>query len=527
MLTRTRNRPSRRARAGLAATALLLPLAACSSQAGQDGEADDGARPPGLEEFHAQELAWESCAGYANTADESTVYELVEGLECALLRVPLDHEDPGGETLRLAVNRVPARGEAIGSLVTNPGGPGGSGLFGAATTSLALAETPVTERFDVVGFDPRGVGSSQPAVDCYSDAEADTGDVPLSSQGNTVQWTEEDTRDLMERCAEGSGGIEVLTRVGSREVARDMDILRAVLGDEKLNFLGQSYGTRLGAVYAEQFPRHVRAMVLDGAIDPVQGTFERRIGAYAGFQAAFERMAADCAERGGCPLGDVPGRATEVFQEIVRPLFDAPVPALDQRLTFDGAVGGVIAGLYSEESWPLITDGIAELREGRGDILLQLSRDFAGRDDQGAWPNLSEANYAVNCADEERLTPEQGAALRTAALESAPFTDPGVDVTDGVRDSCEHWPVEPGLGFPYAQDIEGLPETLVVSITGDPTTPHQGGVNLAESLGGSLLTVEGEGHTVVGSGANACVNEAVAAYLVDLTAPGEGATCTR
>ncbi|GAA3871689.1 alpha/beta hydrolase [Streptomyces sedi] len=525
MLTRTR--PSRRAKGGLVATALLLPLTACSSDADPDGEAHDGARTSGLEEFHAQELAWEPCEGYANTAAESTVYDAVEGMECALLTVPLDHEDPDGETLRLAVNRVPAGGEAIGSLVTNPGGPGGSGLFGAATTSLTLAESPITERFDVVGFDPRGVGSSEPAVDCYSDAEADTGDVPLSSQGNTVQWTEEETRALMERCAEGSGGIEVLTRLGSRDAARDMDILRAALGDEKLSFLGQSYGTRLGAVYAEQFPERVRAMVLDGAIDPMQGTYERRVGAYAGFQGAFERMAADCAERGGCPLGDVPALATERFQELVRPLFEEPVPALDQRLTFDSAVGGVIAGLYSEEAWPLITDGLAELREGRGDILLQLNRDFAGRDEEGAWPNMSEANYAINCADEERLSPEQGAELRTAVLDSAPFTDPGVDVTDGVRDSCEHWPVEPSLGYPYAQDIEGLPETLVVSITGDPTTPHQGGVNLAETLGGSLLTVEGEGHTVVSSGANACVNEAAAAYLIDLTAPEDGATCAQ
>lgn len=500
-----------------AAASLVVSLVACATETPEPS--------PELDRFHDQEIAWEACDGYANTSIETAVFAGAETAECGRLEVPLNYAEPDGATAQLAVMRVPARGEAIGSLVMNPGGPGGSGLFGAAATALSLPESRLTERFDLVGLDPRGVGSSVPAIDCYSDEEADSGDALLTTQGTTVQWTEEDTRRVVERCAELSGGTEVLAGVGTRDAARDMDVLRAVLGDDQLTFLGQSYGTRLGAVYAEQFPQNVRAMLLDGAIDPRQGTFERRVGAYAGFQRSFELMAAFCATQDDCPLGSDPARATAAFQEIVRPLYDNPVPALDTELDFDAAVGGVIAGLYTESAWPRIITGIAQIQQGRGDELLQLGYDFSLRDPAGTWTNFAEALYAINCMDEERLSPQQGADLRAAIFDSAPFMDPGVELS-GARDGCEHWPAEPTLGFPYAQNIEGLTDTLVVSITGDPTTPHAGGISLAESLGSALLTVEGEGHTIVAAGTNPCVDEIASAYLIDLELPEAGATCT-
>ncbi len=503
-----------------AAAALLVPLAACSPPAPD--------RPAGLDRFHQQTLQWGPCADYASTATETTVLGLVDGLQCARMEAPLDYDDPGGRTIKVAVARVAATGDRIGSLVTNPGGPGGSGVFGAATTALGLTEakSPLLARFDLVGFDPRGVGATEPAVDCYTDAEADRGEVPLTTQGTTVQWTEQDTRAVVERCAAGSGGRDALAHLGTRDVARDLDVLRAVLGDDKLTFLGQSYGTRLGAVYAEQFPRNVRAMLLDGAIDSRQGTAERRTSAYAGFQAAFDRMAASCAQQDDCPLGQDPAAAVEEFQKIVQPLYGTPVPALGGELGFDGAVGGVISGLYTEAAWPRIIKGLTQLRQGRGDELAQLGFDFAGRDANGAWTNFAEANYAINCMDEQRLTEQQGGELRTAVFASAPFMDPGVDLRTGARDGCEHWPAQPTLGFPYADDVQGLPRTLVVSITGDPTTPHAGGVRLAETLGSALLTVRGEGHTIVTAGTNPCVNQAAADYLIDLKLPASGATCT-
>ncbi|MBQ1082269.1 alpha/beta hydrolase [Nocardiopsis sp. B62] len=514
-----RRRGGRLVRVGAGALALTGVLAGCSSE---EAEGGSGA----LDAFHEQELSWEGCADYPDTAGEAALLELAPGSECARMDVPLDYEDPEGELASVAVLRVPARGESMGSLVYNPGGPGGSGVVGAALAFAGLAESEITERFDLVGFDPRGVGATSPAVDCYTDEEADTGVVPMGSQGTTVSFTEDDTREIMERCAEGSGGVEVLEHLGTRDTARDMDVLRAVLGEEELTYFGQSYGTRLGAVYAEQFPDRVRAMVLDGAMSPLEGSFERRVNAYAGFQGAFDEMAAACAAETDCPLGTDPERATERFQEIVRPLREEPVPALGAELDFDGAVGGVISGLYSPQSWPRIIDGIAEVEEGRGDTLMQLIYDFGLRGPDGRWPNSLEANHAINCMDEERLTPEQGGELREATYAQAPFMDPGVDVTDGARDGCEAWPVEPELGFPHAEDIEGLPDTLVVSITGDPSTPHAGGIELADTLGSALLTVEGEGHGIVSLGSNECVDEAAARYLIDLEVPEKGATCT-
>lgn len=514
-------------KAGVGLLVLTGVLAGCAPPQEEGPGADTGSPDAALDGFYEQDLAWEDCAEYPTTAGEAGLLALAPEAECARMEVPLDYEDPEGEPASVAVMRVPARGESMGSLVYNPGGPGGSGVVGAALAFAGMAEGEITERFDLVGFDPRGVGASEPAVECYTDEEADTGVVPLGAQGTTAEFTEDDTREIMERCAEGAGGEEVLPHLGTRDTARDMDVLRAALGEEQLTYFGQSYGTRLGAVYAEQFPDRVRAMVLDGAMSPLEGSFERRVNAYAGFQAAFDEMAAACAAEGDCPLGSEPDEATERFQEIVRPLRDDPVPALESELDFDGAVGGVIAGLYTPENWPRIIEGIAEVEEGRGDALMQLIYDFGLRGPDGEWPNSLEANHAINCMDEERLTPEQGGELREATYEQAPFMDPGVDVTDGARDGCEHWPAEPELGFPYAEDIEGLPETLVVSITGDPTTPHEGAIELAETLDSALLTVEGEGHGVVSLGTNECVNQAAAAYLIDLEVPEEGVTCAQ
>ena len=513
---RTRPLLTQRA-AGVLALGFAVLLTACTS-------APAPTPTVGLDRFYDQRIAWETCDDYATTSIETAVFAAAPTAECGRLMVPLDYREPTGKTARLAVMRVPARGEAIGSLVINPGGPGGSGLFAAAATSLGLAHDPMTESFDLVGLDPRGVGKSEPAIDCFTDAEADQGEVLLSTQGTTVQWTEADTRAIVDRCAERSGGRDVLASVGTRAAARDIAVLRAALGAEKLTFLGQSYGTRLGAVYAEQFPQNVRAMLLDGAIDPHQGTSERRIGAFAGFQRSFEQMAEFCAAQAICPIGHDPDRATEMFRQLVRPLYETPLPALDSDLSYDEAIGGVISGLYTEAAWPRVIAGIAQLQQGRGDELLQLNYDFALRDAEGRWTNFTEALYAINCMDEERLSEAEGDELRAAIFGAAPFMDPGVELT-GARDGCEHWPAEPTLGYPYATEIDDLPPTLVVSITGDPTTPHAGGINLAEALGGALLTVEGEGHTIVTAGTNSCVNAVAADYLIHLKLPPTGARC--
>lgn len=481
--------------------------------------------PAGLERFYAQELTFGPCDDYATTDMDAGKFTN-DAYECARLEVPLDYENPDGRTAQIALLRVPATGTPIGSLLVNPGGPGFPGTSHAVLIEETLGEHPITEQFDLIGFDPRGVGASIPALDCQTDSQR-ASDMLLSTLNQLAEsYTEEETLQLYERCAELSGGEDVLANVGTRDAVRDMDILRAVLGDEKLNFFGQSYGSRLGAVYAETFPQNVRAMVLDGAVDPTTGTAERRLVQFEGFQNAFENMAAFCAQSPDCPLGTDPEQATAVFQQMVRPLIDQPLVTTDGReLTYTGVFDGIILGLYNEFTWPPLILGLSGLEDGNGDVLMLLSDIFNQRRADGTYPNIAEATMAIECLDEERQTPEQVSAMMRGIFQVAPFLDPGRPVEE-ARDSCEHWPVQPTLGYPYAQDIEGLPTTLIVSITRDPATPHSGGISLAEALGGYLLTVEGKQHGVALTRTNACVNDIVADYLISLELPDEETTCT-
>ena len=510
--------------AAVGLTTVLL-LAACTPGTPTETSSVPPSDEAAMEEFSAQDLEWGACDDFAVTEFQSGV--LAEApVECAWLTVPLDYDDPAGTRASVAVSRVVAQGEPIGSLVFNPGGPGSTGVLGAIGLSLTLEGSRLAENFDLVGFDPRGVGATTPAVDCYSADGTTRGDELFPLLALRPALTEEDTRAVVERCADGSGGMLALAQIGTRTTARDMDVLRSALGEEKLTFLGQSYGTRLGAVYAEEFPENVRAMVLDGAFDPKLATVDRFANTYAGFQAAFDAIAASCATAADCPLGTDPATWTATFQSIVQPLRDDPVPAGDSELDFDDAISAVIAGAYDPELWPTVIAGIAEVQQGRGDILFDLSGGVPVDEEAEADPNFAEALFAINCMDEERLTPDDIIELRTRTAEVAPFMDSGAGITEGARDGCEFWPAEPTLGFPYAQNIEGLPATLVVSITGDATTPHSNAISLAETLGSSLLTVEGEGHTVVSSGLkNPCVDEIAAAYLIDLELPTEMPTC--
>ncbi|WP_145237214.1 alpha/beta fold hydrolase [Prescottella equi] len=515
------------AAAAVAMASTCVALGACSSgPAGTGAQSLEPESSTELQRFYDQTLTFEACEGYATNSTDRGTFTVDPRFQCARMEVPLDYRDPEGKTVLIALLKAPARGEPIGSLVLNPGGPGGAGMGMAALAAASLSQSQVTEKFDLVGFDPRGVAASAPAIDCFTDAEIDAGQGATTVLTGSGSWTEADTRAIVEQCSQRSGGDDVLAAVGTRNAARDMDVLRAVLGDDRLTFLGRSYGTRLGAVYAEMFPANVRAMVLDGGIDPHLGTAERRVAQFQQFQEAFDDMAADCASRPDCALGTDPSRAVEVFHSIARPLIENPiVTAEGRRMDFDAAYGAVTAGLFDSRVWPVITKGIGELRDGSPETLLQISDVFGGRGEDGVHPNSSEANFAINCMDEQRHTPEQEVELKRRIHEVAPFTDAGLGA-DGARDACESWPAETDLDYPYATGISGLPDTLTISITGDPSTPYDGGASLADALGGSLLTVDGKQHTIAVDGTNECVNDIVADYLVDLESPPEQAKCS-
>jgi len=505
----------------------LIPVALLLSSCITTPAPDTPPTAAGLSHFYDQDLQFESCEDYSVTELQEKTFDAVTRAECARLTVPIDYDHPEDGTTELAVTRIATDGDAKGSVVVNSGGPGGSGQLQAVIAANGLKSTAVTEQYDIVGFDPRGVSASSPAIDCFSDEQNDETGIVFPAGVLQGSWTAADTKKIADECIERTGGgARFLAEVGTPNVARDMDILRAALGDEQLTYIGQSYGTRLGAVYAEMFPSKVRALVLDGAQNPTLQSAERKVTQYAGFQRSFDLMADACTQQPDCVLGQDRDQALQRFHDIVRPLIDTPATTSGGRaVDFNTAIGAVIGGLYQSTTWPAVQAGIAELTQGKGDTLLTLSDGFVERGSDGVWSNYLEANVVINCMDEQRRTPEQEEKLRAQIWEEAPFLDPGESV-EGARDGCEAMPGDTELTYPYAQNITGLPDTLTISISGDPTTPYEGGVTLADTLGGALLTVEGEQHTVAMGGASACVNDVVSDYIIDLNTPVAGTTCT-
>lgn len=527
---RTRARP-RGFGPGVVALSLASLVGACSVAPAVDPPAVD---PPAVNPpvdapptvgAAPQQLAFGSCEGYATTTVDAQLFASEPRARCARLPVPLDHDDPGGATAQIAMLKVPARGPSQGTVVLNSGGPGGAGMSFAVATAAALADSPVTERFDLVGFDPRGVGASTPAVECFTPEQYLAGQARTEFFLSARTWTATDATGLAQQCAERSGGSQNLAHLGSRDTARDMDLLRSALGEPTLRFLGQSYGTRIGTLYASMFPQHVGAMVLDGAVDPQAGD-QRRLAQYASFQNSFERMATLCTENPGCALGPDPARATERFQQIVRPLLDRPLrDAQGGAFGYDEAIDAVLGILLSDPTaWRPISIGLTDLQAGDPNRFARVNQAVSGREPDGRGSNMTAANLAIGCLDEQRKTPEQAEQFRARAYAAVPFADPGRGPA-GARDACEAWPAAPDPAYPLPERIPGLPPTLTISFTNDPTTPLDGAQRLTRTLAGGLLTVDGDGHTIAATGTNPCVNDAVAAYLLDGRLPGDGARC--
>ena len=425
----------------------------------------------------------------------------------------------------LALIRFPATGAKIGSLVINPGGPGESGVDAAADLLDALPKQ-IRQRFDLVGFDPRGVGSSTPALRCNSDAQndAERADPQVDYSGAGVAHIESTEKEFAQRCLEMMGK-DFLANVGTVNVARDLDVLRGALGDEKLTYLGYSYGTLIGSAYAEAYPDKVRAMILDGAVDPTVDPIDSNIDQATSFQKAFDDYAADCAKSPHCPLGTDPAKAVAVYRGLVDPLVTKPAHTADPRgLGYSDAVTGTIDAMYSPSLWPDLTKGLAELKKGQGDALLKLADSYMERDDHGHYSNSSDAETAINCVDQPPVTDRAKVIDEDRrSREVAPFMSYGEFTGNAPLDTCAFWPVPP-TSSPHRPSAVGLPPILVVSTTDDPATPYQAGVDLAGELGGALLTFDGTQHTVVFEGEN-CVDAYATKYLIDLTLPPPGAKC--
>jgi pimeloyl-ACP methyl ester carboxylesterase len=495
----------------LAAIAVLL-LAGCSTVV--DGRAVISAPRPG------SPIHWVPCE-----AAQSDGARIPAGAECGVLSVPMDYSKPDGDVAQIAMIRFKATGEKIGSLVLNPGGPGESGVEAAASMVSALPQS-VRQRFDLVGFDPRGVANSMPAIWCNSDADNDRlrADPTVEYTQAGVDHIEKENKEFVQRCVDKMGK-EFLANVGTVNVAKDLDAIRAGLGDDKLTYLGYSYGTRIGALYAEAYPDKVRAMVLDGAVDPNADQIEQEIRQAAAFQKAFDNYAADCAKSPECPLGADPAKAVDVYKSLVDPLVKNPAKTQDPRgLSYSDAIVGTILPLYSPSLWRHLTQALSELKDGTGDTMLGMADLYMGRDAEGRYNNSTDARVSVNCMDKPHITDRAKAVDEDRRIrEVAPFLSYGEFTGLAPLDTCAFWPV-PATGDQHELQANGLPPILVVSTTNDPATPYQAGVDLAQQLGGALLTFDGTQHTVVFQG-NTCVDDIAARYLVDVTVPPPDTRC--
>lgn len=464
---------------------------------------------------------WGSCAPQVDNAAE------VPGAQCTMLTVPIDYDNPADGTMQLAVIRIPAGGERVGSLLINPGGPGSSAINTAVSMGAALAGSPLNDSFDLVAFDPRGVGYSAPTLRCRTDAEFDAWRrepmVDYSPVG--ITRIEAVTKRFVEQCT-ARMGTKVLAHVGTREAARDMDEVRKILGEEQINYLGFSYGTRIGTEYVNNFGDRVRTMVLDGAIDPSADPVQQTVDQMAGFQRAFDDYAADCARSTDCPLGTDPAGAVARYRALVDPLAVRPARTADPRgLSYADAITGTVNALYTPQYWKFLTSGLLGLTRGTdpGDLLM-LADEYQGRDRRGHYTNDQDAFNAIRCVDAPWSNdPAVWAAADKQMRQVSPFSSYGQFTGHAPRDICSFWPV-PATSKPLAAAPAKPGQVVVVSTTGDPATPYQAGVNLARQLDASLLTFEGTQHTAVFNGYE-CVDVAILDFLIDGVSPPSGLRC--
>ncbi len=479
------------------------------------------AQPTHADAPYSTAPVWSSCAGVV--ADVSQL----PTAQCGTVAVPVDYAKPQGAQAQLAIIKVPATGPRIGVLIVNPGGPGASAVDTVAGMGAALADTEILQRFDLVGIDPRGVGHSTPQLRCRTDAEFDAYRAePMADYSPAgVAHIEELHQKFAAQCLDRMGA-DFLANVGTAAAARDMDVVRAALGEDRINYVGFSYGTQLGSAYADRYPDRVRAMVLDGAVDPSLDPITESINQIAGFQRAFDKYAADCAESAGCPLGADPAQFVSRYQQLVDPLVTRPAAASDPRgLGYQDAVTGAVSALYSPRYWTYLTSGLLGLERGTDPIdLLVLADDYQQRDQDGHYKNRQDAFTAVRCLDADYPTdPAVWAEADKRAREAAPFLSYGAFTGYAPRDVCAMWPVPPTSTVGPATS-PGPGKVVVVSTTGDPATPYQAGVDLAGQMGASLISFAGIQHTVVFNG-DACVDTAVVNFLVGSVVPPVGLRC--
>ncbi|NMM25594.1 MAG: alpha/beta hydrolase [Phycicoccus sp.] len=505
-----------------ASLAVMLAGSACAvAPGGQDQartpdpaqKSSAQALPPDKEtlaRFYTQDLAWSKCGPD----------------QCAKLTVPIDYSHPDGDTIKLAVLRALAKSPSkrIGSLVVNPGGPGGSGVNYARAADYIVTPA-VRAAYDIVGFDPRGVGSSSP-IKCLNDRELDTflGSDPTPDNQLEEQQFAEWAKAFADKC-KATGG-PLLGHVSTIDAAKDMDVLRAALGETKLDYLGKSYGTFLGATYADLFPTKVGRFVLDGAIDPNLTSSQVNEGQAVGFETATRAYVQDCVGKGGCPLGDSLSSGMQRLRDFLKQVDAKPLPLNDPYvhvLTEGWASLGVAVAMYDPGLWSQLTDALRSGFGGNAAPLMKLADSYAYRNSEGAYSgNLMQVIYAVNCLDRSDSTDLAHYESEARSLSAkAPTWGPFLAWSTMP---CGYWPA-PANNAPKKVTAAGSGPIVVVGTTRDPATPYKWAQGLASELqNGHLITFNGDGHTAY-TRSNSCVNDAVDAYLLKGRVPPDGLKC--
>jgi pimeloyl-ACP methyl ester carboxylesterase len=465
---------------------------------------------PALAAFYDQKLDWTKCSGRN---------------ECATMKVPLDYADPKGRSIDVKMLKVPATGKRVGALVVNPGGPGGSGIDYASAGASAWP-APILQHFDLVGFDPRGVGKSTP-LKCLDTAQTDAfvaADPEPSDEAGRTQLAEA-LKGFGDACLQNSG--DLTKHMSTLEVAKDMDVLRQLLGESKLLYFGASYGTSIGAQYAGLFPTHVGRMVLDGAIDQSLTNEQLNLGQAGGFETAWEAYAKDCTsgDSGSCPLGSSVAEATTKIRAFLAELEKQPLSTSDANrpLTSGNALLGVFLPLYVKSYWPLLTQALTQaMQNDNGTPLMTLSDAYTSRGPSGYKSNELAALYAVNCLDDDESVPvDQVPTYFPEFLKASPAF--GETFAYSLT-TCNKWPVRSGQK-PDVVSAKGAPPIVVVGTTRDPATPYKWAKALADQLdSGVFVSRDGDGHTGFNQG-NSCVDGAVENYLIADKVPKNGLQC--
>jgi len=463
-----------------------------------------------LEPYYSQVLEWEDCE---------------DDLQCAIATAPLDWTDPARDSIELALIRH-TTASPLGSVLVNPGGPGGSGYdFIADSLDYAVSDT-LKSKFDIVGFDPRGVNRSS-AVTCHDDpAELDAFiyDIVPGEIGSDpwIAAVEAANTDFGAACLEHSG--DLLGFVDTVSAARDLDLLRAVLGDEKLNYLGFSYGTLLGATYAELYPQNTGRLVLDGALDPTSTSFDVSLTQAEGFESAMRAFLADCDSADDCPFTGSADASLAKIRALLDRLDASPIRSDDGReLGSTSMTSAIVLPLYSQDNWPYLRELFSSVMQGDATFAFSLADSYNGRNADGSYlDNSLEARLAINCLD-YAAQPDIAVMRAEAAELAAKAPVLGKQLAYGDL-GCLGWPVTATTERPII-DGSGAADILVVGTTNDPATPYSWAVSLADQLeSGHLVSYEGEGHTAYNK-SNDCVDSTVDDYFVDGTVPASDPLC--